>query len=262
MLSGCASCVVRGDDRMINKYSNMPMYSQLKGLILQKIESGGYPEGSRIPSEEDLCETYGISRPTVRQAIHELTAGGWLYREKGKGTYVSKRNSCIRIRKYNGFYGSLLAESIPACKRQQISIHRVTAGEVPILQEIFFGIDPGSAFVCSEFLILEEEEPIARIGSYMPLALFPDMLEGLQANRPMLDLLKGKYPFLPHAAKSSLEITSAGTEDSPLLHVHPGQSLLKVTSAIHAKGGQVVEVVVSLFRGDKCRIMLENTLHG
>ena len=67
---------------MINKYSNVPLYSQLKNLIIDKIENGEYLPDSKIPSEQDLCEMYDISRPTVRQAISELTNSGYLYKKR------------------------------------------------------------------------------------------------------------------------------------------------------------------------------------
>ena len=73
----------------INKYSNVPLYCQLKNLIVKKIENGEFEADKKIPSEQDFCEQYNISRPTVRQAINELTATGQLYKLKGKGTFVS-----------------------------------------------------------------------------------------------------------------------------------------------------------------------------
>ena len=57
---------------MINKFSNIPLYLQLKDLILKKIENNEYPPNTQIPSEQDLCKLYDISRPTVRQAISDL----------------------------------------------------------------------------------------------------------------------------------------------------------------------------------------------
>ena len=73
--------VIWGAGRLINKYSNIPLYSQLKNLIVEKIENGEYAEGSKIPSEEELCELYKISRPTIRQAINELVSNGYLFRD-------------------------------------------------------------------------------------------------------------------------------------------------------------------------------------
>ena len=65
-----------------------PLYHQLKVKIKTEIEKGLWQLGSRIPSEKELCDTYKISRPTVRQALQELVREGLFDRKKGKGTFV------------------------------------------------------------------------------------------------------------------------------------------------------------------------------
>jgi len=44
----------QGEINVINKYSNVPLYSQLKNIIIEKIESGEYPPDTKIPSEQDF----------------------------------------------------------------------------------------------------------------------------------------------------------------------------------------------------------------
>ena len=68
--------------------SNVPLYKQLYGVLLDKIEEGTYQPGDKIPSEDSLSETYNISRVTVRGAIQYLVDAGILVRIHGKGTYV------------------------------------------------------------------------------------------------------------------------------------------------------------------------------
>jgi GntR family transcriptional regulator len=73
---------------MINKNSPIPVYYQLKNDILKKISEGLWKPGGCISSERELCEVYGVSRMTIRQAIGELVHEGVLLRIKGKGTFV------------------------------------------------------------------------------------------------------------------------------------------------------------------------------
>src|SRR6476659_66204 len=68
----------------------LPRYYQLKEIIRERIVTGEWEPGSLIPSERELCERYGISRMTARQAITELVNEGLFYREQGKGTFVSR----------------------------------------------------------------------------------------------------------------------------------------------------------------------------
>ena len=85
---------------MINRDSAVPLYHQLADILEQDILSKKYADGQRLPSEIQLCEKYGVSRITVRQALSNLESKGLLYSVHGKGTYVhheqiSQGLSCI-----------------------------------------------------------------------------------------------------------------------------------------------------------------------
>ena len=73
----------------IDRSSPLPLYSQLKAILLHKIEREWTP-GELIPGESALEETYGLSRITVRQALGELVNEGYLYRQRGRGTFVTR----------------------------------------------------------------------------------------------------------------------------------------------------------------------------
>ncbi len=77
-------------EQKLNRKIPVPLYYQLKEIIKEEIEEGKLKPGDPIPSERELSEKYGISRPTVRQALKELVYEGWLTREKGRGTFISK----------------------------------------------------------------------------------------------------------------------------------------------------------------------------
>jgi ABC-type glycerol-3-phosphate transport system substrate-binding protein len=73
----------------IDKSVPIPLYYQLKQMIKRKIENGEFKPGDRLPTEQELCEMFSISRTPVRQALTELTYEGILYRRPGLGTFVS-----------------------------------------------------------------------------------------------------------------------------------------------------------------------------
>lgn len=70
--------------------SQSPKYLQLKEEILSWIAGGRFRPGDKLPSENELAEQFDLSRQTVRQSIGELVQEGWLAREQGKGTFVSR----------------------------------------------------------------------------------------------------------------------------------------------------------------------------
>ena len=78
-------------DKKFERKSPVPLYYQLKNLLLEAITAKDVEKGESIPTEMEICEYYKISRVTVRQAIMELVQEGYLQRTKGKGTFVSGR---------------------------------------------------------------------------------------------------------------------------------------------------------------------------
>lgn len=73
-----------------------PLYIQLREVIRSKIEEEEYLPGTAIPSENQLMETYGLNRVSVRSALAALEFEGLLKSVKGKGAFVAgpkaKRN--------------------------------------------------------------------------------------------------------------------------------------------------------------------------
>ena len=68
-------------------------YAGLKNHIKQQIIMGKIKAGDRIPSENELCNDFSLSRHTVRKAISVLVSEGYLFTEHGRGTYVKDRSS-------------------------------------------------------------------------------------------------------------------------------------------------------------------------
>jgi GntR family transcriptional regulator len=243
---------------LINKYSNIPIYSQLKSLIIEKIENREYPENTKIPSEQELCEFYNISRPTVRQAISELTNSGYLYKEKGKGTFVAQSKMRIDVKNYSGFTDSILDSQVPG-ERKIIASNVYTGSQCKKLEDVF-GLYSGNnpQFASIQYLSVLDDNIVAYNTSYIPLSLFPEIIEKVKEKKPSYDILKGKYPLVPVKSKSTLEIIYTDQAETQYLQVQPGQALFKIENTLYSKSGQVVEFIVSKYRADKCKLVFEN----
>lgn len=76
---------------MLDKQNNTPLYIQLYNIFKELIESGNLQSGFKLPSENELSEQYEVSRSTVRQTLSELERYGYIYKERGKGSFVSVR---------------------------------------------------------------------------------------------------------------------------------------------------------------------------
>jgi len=67
-----------------------PLYFKLAQTLRERIINGEYPPGAKIPTEPKLCEEFGLSRITIRQAVEMLESGGYVKRQQGRGTFVKE----------------------------------------------------------------------------------------------------------------------------------------------------------------------------
>ncbi len=244
---------------MINKYSNIPLYSQLKNIIVNKIEKGEYVEDSKIPSEQELCNVYDISRPTVRQAISQLTNNGYLYKLKGKGTFVAKTKQMIDIKNYSGFTDSILDSSNPG-ERNIISLNLIDGEKNTRLEKIFnlpSSFSYKTEFAEVTYINTIAEDILSLNISYLPINNFPTIIEDIKNKKASYDILKGKYPLIPVKSSSSLEVIYTNQIDAQYLQIHTGQVLIKIDNILYSKNGQIVEYIVSKYRADKYMFIFE-----
>ncbi len=73
---------------MIDPTARLPPYRQLAEIIRERIASGEYPKGSRLPSESDLMEEFEIGRNTARRAVAVLRDEGTVETVATRGSYV------------------------------------------------------------------------------------------------------------------------------------------------------------------------------
>lgn len=81
----------------------MKKYQKIRDDLKQKIQLGDYTEGDLLPSENELCNTYSITRTTARKALDELLKEGFIERRHGKGSVVRERRKSLGLLNVKGF---------------------------------------------------------------------------------------------------------------------------------------------------------------
>lgn len=84
-----------------------PRYAQLAQTLLNEIESGKYPIGSQLPTEFELCEQFGVSRATAREAVKRLVHMGLVVRQPRVGSTVLARSAGAAYRQNTADVGDL-----------------------------------------------------------------------------------------------------------------------------------------------------------
>lgn len=111
-----------------------PLYAKVKDHILQNIRSGAWEPGRRVPSENELVESFGISRMTANRALRELTAEGFLSRVPGVGSFVKEAPALSSLMELRNI-AEEIAQRGHAYSSRVISRHEVESN--PALAEEF-----------------------------------------------------------------------------------------------------------------------------
>ena len=94
---------------LIDPSSAIPLYAQVEAVLASDIAGGTLSPGSQLPTETDLIERFGVSRPTVRKAVQNLVSRGLVEIQRGKGTYVTRPKITQELTALTGFVEDMQA---------------------------------------------------------------------------------------------------------------------------------------------------------
>lgn len=218
-----------------------PLYQKIKDHILEQIQSGAWKTDDRVPSENELVETFSVSRMTANRALKELTEVGALVRVSGVGTFVApprSRSEFLAIRD--------IAEELAESGHQH-TVEVLVQGKIPNTDKLMaaFETTPGDQIIHAKVLHFQDGIPILLEDRYVNAALAPDYSS--------IDLTKtSSFQYLMNIAPVSraqhtVRAISPDDETRKLLHLLPhepglllrrktwsGDKIVSVANLIHA----------------------------
>ena len=224
----------------------MTLYDQIKDDLLSKIKDGTYPEGQTIPSELELAEMYGVSRPTIRQALQILVSDGYLEKRRRRGTVVTKpKVSQSFAMSISSFEDAMrLAGRLPKTKVLVFKRERANA-EVEKRLELTRGQD---VFKLVR-LRYADDLPNVFVESYIPCTLYPG-LDSFDFNESSLYAAMDACGNPVMTARRRLEVIKADGAAAALLDVEAGDPLLLFHTVARDANGTAVEYSVATYRGE------------
>jgi len=234
--------------------SHIPYYHQLLEIIKLKIREGTWEPGDRIPSEAELCETYGVSRTVVRQALRELEAESAIVRRKGKGTFVAKpKISEGLIQKLTGFYQDMTERGlIPGTK---VLFQEIVPANTKIAG--YLDVPVGTDIVEIKRVRYIHDEPIQLVTTFIPLYLSPKLVNVDLTDRSLYEYLETENGIRIARGIRHIEAVLANEEEAQLLEIDEGDPLILLDSVSYTETGQAIEYYHAVHRGDRSRFEVE-----
>jgi len=237
----------------IQRDSPIPLHHQVRNYLLGCIERGELLPGQQLLQEREYAARFRISLAPVRQAILDLVKEGYLYRVRGRGTFVREQKVEEKITILSSFSESMQAKGLRPVMR--IVEQRVVAAPVAV-QKL---LTPGDTrVVYLQRVASLEGETIALLTAYLPSLLVPG-LESLDLDgRSLYRTLEERYGIILKRAESSIEVVRCRTGQSALLGVPPGTPLLQVEGMTYDVKERFVEFSQVLYRADRFRFTIES----
>ncbi|WP_432408100.1 GntR family transcriptional regulator [Wukongibacter sp. M2B1] len=239
---------------VIRKGDRVPLYYQLMDVIIDEINSGKYKENDKLPSERELCEMYDISRATVRQTIQELEKDGYIYKQHGKGTFVSPERFKQDLLKFYSFTEEMKKlGKVPSSKVIDFEIVEI---DEKIAKEM--ELREGEMVYKFTRLRLADGRPIMLETSYIPYKRFKGITRDDLEQEAMYDIFTKRYNAVFSKAEESFQPVSTREDEAKLLENQPGSPSMMI-ERITYEGERVIEYTIGIARGDrfKYRVILE-----
>jgi len=242
----------------LDKRSPIPLYYQLADWIREQIRTGALATDSRLPSERELSEQFGVSRMTVRQAAAYLVQEGWLTVRPGVGTFVAASKFTYDALHLLGFTAEMMQRG-----------DQVTSN---VLEQAVVTPPPS---VASELQLTETEqtvkimrvrqvadEPLLLETIYLPATRCPGLERVDLAARSLYAVLEGQYGLQLHHARQTLEASVANEYEIQLFQLQTPVGVLVLEGTTFDTNERPVEYFKAVYRGDRFTFQLNSQHNG
>lgn len=238
---------------MTNKNYKLALHTQLREIIRNKIEDGEYAPGTAIPSENQLAETYGLTRLAVRSALAALEYEGLLKSVQGKGVFVLGSNRHENNLERLGGYRT---------KEREDDSHFSTRTLIKAIRKAgpFYAqllkIQPEEDVWFIRSVELLDQEPMSLEEIYIPFKILPN-LEDFDLN--LFSLVEAfKWEGInPHVGEQILRINHLDAAQAKLLGITKEQAIIEQTALTWDSDGRVISFKRNYVRNDKATFFVE-----
>lgn len=242
--------------RKVDRLSQEKLYLQLANILIDKIHSKEWPIGMRIPSGDELCNMFKVSKATVRVAVDNLVTDGYLSKVQGKGTYVSttipESGYTMKFRLASDMFGKTSDE------RRVLLAKDIVEPEQYVKILLKSGKDERVFYL--QQVRLDHETPIVFEESYLSADIVSDVNELYtmgDEDLSVYDLIQKNSLYRVHKAMQTVEVTKIGDKEAAILKVPENSIGLLVKRLLLSFENKPLAYTELLGHGEKYKFHME-----
>lgn len=231
--------------------NSLPLYVKLTNQLRKDIENGNYQKGEKIPTEQELCKIYNVSRITVRNALKALSKERLLVRLQGKGTYVANEKFKRDISRSSSFTQICLETGqIPGAKVVKCIIEDANPLDIKELN-----LKPDDKVIALERIRYANNIPVAFEISRFPES-FSFLLQEELNNSSLINVLTKKHNIILGYCTKCIELVYASYELSHYLEINEGYPLISIISLTCDSENKPIHRSLQYVVGDKFKFYI------
>jgi len=231
---------------------SLPIYRQIRDVLVNEIQEL-YQAGDLLPSENQLAQRFSVNRHTLRRAIDELVADGFVERHHGKGIYVLEPAIYYSIGTSTRFTETLQSQGRSTTSR--VLRKQVIEARGSVASRL--GLTDGEQVIFIETLRTVESKPFCIISHFIPFNGFLKVFEQYDTGS-LHEFLKTHYDIKLKREESLISSVLPEAADASLLNMPKQAPVLRVKSLnVYHNTNIPFEYAVTRFRGDATQLSIK-----
>jgi GntR family transcriptional regulator, phosphonate transport system regulatory protein len=237
----------------VSRQGGVTLWRQIANRLQHDIGTGIYPPGGRLPTEAELSQHFHVNRHTVRRALEELSRGGLVRVEQGRGSFVAEDVLEYAVEARTRFSEWIRRHNKePSGRVLQL---KETAADQHVAAAL--GIRAGSKVVLLERLGFADDRPVSLAQHYFPVVRLRGLLDALRGSPSITEALKavGVTDYLRQLTRVTARLPNP--EEAELLRMPRNRPLVVTENITVDRAGAVVEFGVSRYPTPRVQIVFE-----
>ncbi|TGS16825.1 MULTISPECIES: GntR family transcriptional regulator [unclassified Mesorhizobium] len=240
-----------GSKVQLNRDEAAPLWVQLRNQVEEAINTGLLAANSRIPSEQALCDFFGVSRPVVRAAIGSLSNEGRIIKMPRKGMFVAAPREHVDFMTANlGVFDDLTAKGHKVSTRT-LEIYRCPPSEK---ESKVFGIPANGSVVRISRVYMTDGTPITMTRISLPGHRVPGLENILSENQSIFGTIRAVFGLTVKRADRWLRAALPTKEEADEMGVAANTPLIEIESIAYDSDGAALEYYEAFYNSSVARI--------
>jgi GntR family transcriptional regulator len=230
----------------INKFSPVPLHEQIKSSVIKAMRAGIISPGEKLPTENEICQKFGVSRPVVRQAYSRLAQDGLVERKRGIGTFVKPLS-----------VGEFITHIFSY--KEELNILGKKPGTVLVASDIMgfdedifskLHLEKKDKCLKIERMRYANDQPFTFIKNYVPIKIFPGLEKYDFSKESLYHILTTQYDAEPVKSYRTLYAGIINIKEAGYLQVSVNSPINMLESLTFDKYDRPIDYSIETYPGN------------